>query len=70
MAGQNSDNPGHDPGDSVPPGVAPRDPAPLTGEDRAVKRKLEELGHKAGQEPGKGQPQGRTETTGPEDRED
>lgn len=31
----------HDPGDAVPPGVAPRTPAPLSGEDRKVKQKLE-----------------------------
>ncbi|MBO1074335.1 hypothetical protein [Roseomonas marmotae] len=34
----------HDPGDSVPEGVAVQQPAPLTEEDRAVKKKLEELG--------------------------
>jgi hypothetical protein len=33
----------HDPGDSVPEGVAVQQPAPLTEEDKAVKRRLEEL---------------------------
>ena len=66
MAGNEGD---HDPGDSVPTGVAPKYPAPLTEQDRAVKHKLAELGHKAGEEPGKGQPQGQAETTGPEDTE-
>lgn len=70
MSGQDRNDPGHDPGDSVPPGVAPKYPAPLTGEDLAIKRKLEELGHKAGEEPEKGQPQGRAETAGPENREE
>lgn len=32
-----------DPGDAVPPGVAPQTPAPLTEEDRAVRDRLEEL---------------------------
>lgn len=54
----------HDPGDSVPPGVAPKDPPPLTEEDRRVKRKLEQLGGGAGPKPGEAQ--GRAETDGPE----
>ena len=33
-----------DPGDAVPPGVAPRTPAPLTDQDRKVQDKLEHLG--------------------------
>ncbi len=32
-----------DPGDAVPPGVAPQDPAPLTPEDKKVRRALERL---------------------------
>lgn len=32
-----------DPGDAVPEGVAPRDPPPLTEEERRVKEKLERL---------------------------
>ena len=32
-----------DPGDSVPPGVAPLEPAPLTEEDRQVLEKLRNL---------------------------
>ena len=32
-----------DPGDAVPPGVAPQSPAPLTEEDRKVRDKLERL---------------------------
>jgi hypothetical protein len=31
----------HDPGDAVPPGVAPQAPPPPTEGDRKVKRKLE-----------------------------
>jgi hypothetical protein len=61
-----ADDPGtgaaRDPGDAVPPGVAPTHPAPLTAEDRAVKWKLERLG--GSEEPGV--PQGRGETEGPE----
>ena len=34
----------HDPGDAVPPGVAPVEPVPLTDEDRRVKEQLEHLG--------------------------
>jgi hypothetical protein len=33
-----------DPGDAVPEGVAVQDPAPLSEQDKAVKRRLEELG--------------------------
>jgi hypothetical protein len=33
----------HDPGDSVPEGVAVQEPAPLSEHDKAVKRRLEEL---------------------------
>ncbi|WP_043830239.1 hypothetical protein [Muricoccus aerilatus] len=54
----------HDPGDSVPPGVAPKYPPPLTEEDLRVKRKLEQLGGGKRSEPG--QPQGQAETDGPE----
>jgi hypothetical protein len=61
-----SENDSHDPGDSVPPGVAPISPVPLTEEDRKVKRKLERLGHPAGQEPDRDLPKGRAETEGPE----
>jgi hypothetical protein len=32
-----------DPGDSVPPGVAPRSPVPLTPEDEKARRALERL---------------------------
>jgi hypothetical protein len=58
---------GHDPGDSVPPGVAPKYPPPLTAEDRKVKEQLEHLGNGSG-EPSveRGQPQGQAETDGPE----
>ncbi|WP_338664962.1 hypothetical protein VQH23_07255 [Pararoseomonas sp. SCSIO 73927] len=56
---------GPDPGDAVPPGVAPVNPVPLTDEDRKVKRKLEELGDG---KPAEGEPQGRAETDGPEQR--
>lgn len=35
--------PEHDPGDAVPPGVAPATPAPLTEADRAAKARLERL---------------------------
>lgn len=56
----------HDPGDSVPPGVAPKYPPPLTEEDRRVKRKLERLGEGSGEGPARGEPQGRAETEGPE----
>lgn len=63
-----SDAEGHDPGDAVPPGVAVKYPAPLTAEDREMKRKLEELGHRPGDPPPAepGEPQGRAETWGPE----
>ena len=54
---------GHDPGDSVPPGVAPVNPVPLTDEERKVKQKLEELG---GGKPVEHGPQGQAETDGPE----
>ncbi|MCR0985245.1 hypothetical protein [Roseomonas populi] len=64
MAQEGSDDPGHDPGDSVPPGVAPVSPVPLTEEDRKVKRKLEQLG--GGKPVERGQPQGQAETDGPE----
>ena len=33
----------HDPGDAVPPGVAPADPAPLTPEDKKARRALERM---------------------------
>jgi hypothetical protein len=33
-----------DPGDAVPPGVAPQEPAPLTDEDRRVRDRLRDLG--------------------------
>jgi hypothetical protein len=60
---------GRDPGDSVPPGVAPKYPAPLTEEDRKVKNKLEHLGDGSGVRPvGHGQPQGQAESEGPEKR--
>jgi hypothetical protein len=58
-----------DPGDAVPSGVAVQQPAPLTEQERAVKRKLEEMPSSSGgsrAEPG--QPQGRGETIGPEKR--
>jgi hypothetical protein len=56
-----------DPGDAVPPGVAPEDPAPLTDEDRKVKRKLEQLGKGDGDASSPpGEPKGRAETIGPE----
>ncbi|HEY8611524.1 MAG TPA: hypothetical protein VIL69_09575 [Roseomonas sp.] len=66
---QESNEGGHDPGDSVPSGVAPQEPAPLSEEEREVKRKLEQLGKQpGGAEPERGRPQGRAETTGPEKR--
>ena len=56
-----------DPGDAVPPGVAPAEPVPLTEHDKAVKRKLEQLG--AGKPEETDDPaQGRAETEGPERR--
>ena len=33
-----------DPGDAVPPGVAPQEPVPMTPQDEEVRRKLERLG--------------------------
>ncbi len=33
-----------DPGDAVPPGVAPIEPVPLTAEDEQVREQLERLG--------------------------
>lgn len=69
MADRKQDGGGHDPGDSVPPGVAPKYPAPLTEEDRKVKNKLEHLGDGSGAQPAeRGQPQGQAETEGPEKR--
>lgn len=56
-----------DPGDSVPPGVAPAEPVPPTDHDEAVKRKLEQLG--GGKPQDRDDPsQGRAETEGPERR--
>lgn len=40
----------HDPGDAVPEGVAVQDPAPLSEDDKAVKRKLEALPQHAKQQ--------------------
>ena len=40
----NTGRPDRDPGDAVPPGVAPLEPVPLTQEDREVLEKLEHLG--------------------------
>jgi hypothetical protein len=59
-----------DPGDAVPSGVAVQHPAPLTEQEQAVKRKLEEMPAAAGgsQDP-PGQPQGRAEPIGPEKRD-
>jgi hypothetical protein len=58
-----------DPGDAVPSGVAVQQPAPLTEEEQAVKRKLEELPSTVGRSPDPpGQPQGRAEPIGPEKR--
>lgn len=37
-----------DPGDSVPEGVAPQEPAPLTPEDKKVRRALEQLPRQRG----------------------
>ncbi len=34
----------HDPGDAVPPGVAPQTPAPLSEQDKAVREKLRHVG--------------------------
>ena len=34
-----------DPGDAVPPGVAPLEPAPLTAQDDQVRTQLDQLGH-------------------------
>jgi len=43
-----------DPGDAVPEGVAVQEPAPLSEHDKAVKRRLEELGQSQGKkEPGR-----------------
>jgi hypothetical protein len=53
-----------DPGDAVPPGVAPTQPAPLAAEDRKAKRKLDQMGAKATAEPEA--PQGPAATRGPE----
>ncbi|HWL79469.1 MAG TPA: hypothetical protein VNR89_00810 [Roseomonas sp.] len=48
MAGHGDDN-RHDPGDSVPEGVAPASPPPApSAEDLKVKRKLEDLARKPG----------------------
>ena len=38
----------HDPGDAVPPGVAPAQPVPLTPSDRAVRQRLERFGSERG----------------------
>ena len=35
-----------DPGDAVPPGVAPQTPAPLTAEDKQARAALERLGRR------------------------
>ena len=35
-----------DPGDAVPPGVAPQTPAPLSAEDKAAREALERLGER------------------------
>lgn len=40
--------PDRDPGDAVPPGVAPAEPAPLTEADRRAKRQLEQLPKRGG----------------------
>jgi hypothetical protein len=64
MSQANPDDPDHDPGDSVPPGVAPKYPPAPTAEDLEVKRKLEQLGNGAPVEHDR--PQGRAETEGPE----
>lgn len=37
--------PDRDPGDAVPPGVAPETPPPLSPEERAAKQRLERLPH-------------------------
>ena len=37
-----------DPGDAVPPGVAPETPAPLTPEDKKARRALERLNARRG----------------------
>ena len=37
----------HDPGDAVPPGVAPKTPAPLSEHDKAVREKLRHLGEQS-----------------------
>ena len=34
-----------DPGDAVPPGVAPHEPAPLAAQDDQVRTQLDQLGH-------------------------
>lgn len=44
----------HDPGDAVPEGVAVEQPVPLTPQEEAVKRKLEELPESAPPPAGKG----------------
>ncbi|MBP0444815.1 hypothetical protein J8J14_08455 [Roseomonas sp. SSH11] len=66
MSEANRDDPGHDPGDSVPPGVAPKYPPDLSEEEKQVKRKLEQLGN--GAPVTHDQPQGQAETDGPEKR--
>lgn len=33
-----------DPGDAVPPGVAPQTPAPLSENDKLIQKKLEQIG--------------------------
>lgn len=42
-----------DPGDSVPEGVAVQEPAPLSEQDKAIKRRLEELGQARPKEEGR-----------------
>lgn len=66
-AERDGDDPSHDPGDAVPPGVAPKYPPPLTPHDREVKSKLDQLGDASGPpDDGEGGARGRPETSGPE----
>ena len=43
MSKYEAPTPARDPGDAVPPGVAPQEPVPLTEQDRAVLEKLRRI---------------------------
>ena len=42
-----------DPGDAVPPGVAPQAPVPMTPQDKKIRRALEQLPRRASAKKGK-----------------